>query len=128
MAGVCRSGPMPWISLMMVQVLVSTTMMPLCAGEGCRMERYSFELSIENTMWNGLGYLPRHRGSSTCATLRQFVGSGSAQLKIEQLFSRRLFIITRNLPSGEKPISWPGELILSKVTVQVSLPAGTTGY
>src|SRR5215468_9497927 len=79
-------------------------------------------------MWNGLGYLPRHSGSSTCATLCHLVGSGSAQLKIEQLFSRRLFIMTRDLPSGEKPISWPGELILSNVTVQVSLPVATTGY
>src|SRR5215831_20237087 len=92
------------------------------------MDRYSFELSIENTMWNGLGYLPRHSGSSTCATLCHFRGSGSAELKTEQLFSRRLFIMTRNLPSGEKPISWPGELILSNVTVQVSLPAAATGY
>ena len=39
MAGVCRSGPMPWISLAIVQVLVSTTMRPLNAGEGCRIDR-----------------------------------------------------------------------------------------
>ena len=36
---VCMSGPMPWISFLIVQVLVSTTMMPLNAGEGCRIVR-----------------------------------------------------------------------------------------
>src|SRR5262249_43225501 len=54
------------------------------------MDRYSFELSIENTMWNGLGYFPRHSGSSTCATLWHFRGSGSAELKTEQLFSLQI--------------------------------------
>ena len=38
-ASVCMSGPMPWISFLIFQVLVSTTMMPLAAGEGCRIER-----------------------------------------------------------------------------------------
>jgi len=36
---VCRSGPMPWISFKMVQVLVSTTMTPLAAGAGCSTDR-----------------------------------------------------------------------------------------
>ena len=112
------SGPMPWISFLMVQVRVSTTMTPLAAGEGWRIERYSFELSSENTMWKGLGYFPRQSGSSICATFLQLRGSGSLESKMEQLFSRRLFIMHRNRPSGEKPTSWPGEKILSNVTSQ----------
>src|SRR5215510_9283771 len=64
---------------------------------------------MENTMWNGLGYLPTHRGSSICAIFFQLRGSGSLESKTEQLFSRRLFIMQRKRPSGEKPISWPGE-------------------
>src|SRR5215470_14043949 len=32
------SGPMPWISFLIFQVLVSTTITPLAAGEGCRIE------------------------------------------------------------------------------------------
>ena len=31
---VCISGPMPWISFLIFQVLVSTTMTPLAAGDG----------------------------------------------------------------------------------------------
>src|SRR4030095_6319750 len=75
---------------------------------------------MENTMWNGLGYLPRHSGSSICAILRQLRGSGSLESNTEQLFSRRLFIMQRKRPSGEKPTSWPGEKILSNVTSQRS--------
>ena len=56
-------------------------------------------------MWNGFGYFPFHSGSSTCATFFQLRGSGSLKSKIEQLFSRRLFIMQRNRPSGEKPTS-----------------------
>ena len=32
-------------------------------------------------MWNGFGYLPRHRGSSICAIFFQLRGSGSLELK-----------------------------------------------
>src|SRR5215472_13660648 len=96
-------------------------MTPLRAGERCRIERYSFGLSIEKTMWNGLGYLPRHNGSSTCAIFFHLRGSGSDESKTAQLFSRKLFIMQQNRPSGEKPTSWPGEKILSKVTSQWSL-------
>src|SRR5437764_8851991 len=74
---------------------------------------------MENTMWNGLGYLPTHSGSSMCAIFFQLRGSGSLESKTEQLFSRRLFIMQRKRPSGENPISWPGEKILSNVTPMV---------
>jgi len=30
---------MPWISFLIFQVLVSTTITPLAAGEGCRIDR-----------------------------------------------------------------------------------------
>src|SRR6516165_9272848 len=43
---------------------------------------------------------------------------GSLESKTEQLFSRRLFIMTQNRPSGENPTSWPGEKILSNFTSQ----------
>src|SRR5438132_11787062 len=122
------SGPIPWISFLIVQVLVSTTMTPLRAGDGCRTDRYSFELSIENTMWNGFGYLPRHSGSSTCAIFFQLRGSESLESKTEQLFSRRLFIMHRKRPSGEKPTSWPGEKIRSNFTSQWSLSILAIGY
>src|SRR5580704_19352400 len=62
-------------------------------------------------MWNGFGYLPRHNGSSICAIFFQLRGSGSLESKTEQLFSRRLFIMTQKRPSGENPTSWPGGLI-----------------
>ena len=83
---------------------------------------------MENTMWNGLGYLPTHSGSSMCAIFFQLRGSGSLESKTEQLFSRRLFIMQRKRPSGENPISWPGEKILSNVTSQWSLSIFLTGY
>src|SRR5262249_36606767 len=92
------------------------------------MVRYIFELSSEKTRWNGLGYLSPHIGSSTWAIFCHVRGSGSVQLKTEQLFSRRLFIMARKRPSGEKPISWPGERILSNTTFQVSLSTCSTGY
>src|SRR5215831_1017712 len=122
------SGPMPWIFFLIFQVLVSTTITPLAAGEGCRIEIYSLQPSIENTMWNGFGYLPTHSGSSMCAIFFQLRGSGSLESNTEQLFSRRLFIMQRKFPSGEKPISCPGEKILSNVTSQWSLSIFLTGY
>src|SRR5215472_14867257 len=103
-------------------------MTPLRAGERCRIERYSFGLSIEKTMWNGLGYLPRHSGSSTWAIFFQLRGSGSLESNTEQLFSRRLFIIQQNRPSGENPTSWPGEKTLSNFTSQWSLSIFVIGY
>src|SRR5215510_631627 len=127
MTGVCKSGPIPWISFLIVQVVVSTTITPLAAGDGWRIDRYSFLLSIEKTMWNGFGYLPPQSGSSTWATFLHFVGFGSCTLKTEQLFSRRLFIMHRNRPSGENPISCPGEWILSKTTSQLSSSILLTG-
>src|SRR5215831_15867610 len=57
---------------------------------------------MENTMWNGLGYLPTHSGSSICAIFFQLRGSGSLESNTEQLFSRRLFIMQQKRPSGEK--------------------------
>ena len=39
-----------------------------------------------------------------------------------------LFIMQRKRPSGENPISWPGEKILSNVTSQWSLSIFLTGY
>src|SRR6516165_3398106 len=59
---------------------------------------------MENTMWNGFGYLPTHSGSSMCAIFFQLRGSGSLESKTEQLFSRRLFIMQRKRPSGEKTV------------------------
>src|SRR5215831_18594047 len=112
------SGPIPWISFLIVQVLVSMTITPLRAGVGCNTDKYNFELSIEKTMWKGLGYLPRHSGSSMCAIFFQLRGSGSLESNTEQSFSRRLFIMHKNRPSGEKPISCPGEKILSNLTSQ----------
>src|SRR5436190_20846722 len=79
-------------------------------------------------MWNGFGYLPRHKGSSTWAIFFQLRGSGSLESNTEQLFSRRLFIMHRKRPSGEKPTSWPGEKILSNLTSQWSLSIRVTGY
>ena len=69
-------------------------------------------------MWNGFGYLPRHSGSSICAIFFQLRGSGSLESNTEQLFSRRLFIMQRKRPSGEKPTSCPGEKIWSNFTSQ----------
>src|SRR5260370_40988391 len=83
---------------------------------------------MENTMWDGFGYLPTHSGSSMCAIFFHLRGSGSLESNTEQLFSRKLFIMQRNRPSGEKPTSWPGEKILSKVTCQWSLSILVTGY
>src|SRR5580700_4576004 len=79
-------------------------------------------------MWNGFGYLPRHDGSSICAIFFQLRGSGSLESKTEQLFSRRLFIMTQKRPSGENPTSWPGEKILSNVTSQWSSSILVIGY
>src|SRR5438445_10299302 len=83
---------------------------------------------MENTMWNGFGYLPIHSGSSICAIFFHLRGSGSLESKTEQLFSRRLFIMHKNRPSGEKPISWAGEKILSNLTSQWSLSILVIGY
>ena len=41
-------------------------------------------------MWNGFGYLPRHNGSSTCASFFHLRGSGSLESKIERHLHRAL--------------------------------------
>src|SRR3954467_5537456 len=79
---------------------------------------------MEKTMWNGFGYLPRHRGSSIWAIFFQLRGSGSLESKMEQLFSRRLFIMQRKRPAGEKPTSWPGEKILLNATSECPQETG----
>src|SRR5262249_42312360 len=122
---VWQSGPMSLNFLMTFQVLVSTAHTSLLRGLGERTETNSLERSIEKQRWKGLGYWPTHSGSSTNVTFFHRCGSGSDVSKIGMLFCRRLFIIVKNFPSGEKPASWAGFLTSSNVTSQASGPAAT---
>src|SRR6516165_5637130 len=106
--------------LMTFQVLVSTAQTSLLRGLGDSTETNILERSIEKQRWNGLGYSPTHSGSSTIVTFFQRRGSGSLVSYTGMLFCRRLFIIVKKRPSGEKPASWAGFFTSSKTTSQAS--------
>ena len=75
---------------------------------------------VEKLTWKGEGYSPTHSLSFTKVTRFQLRGSSEELSKTATLLARRLFIMTRWLPDGLKPVSWMGFPTEGRVTSQVS--------